>query len=708
MNVKTQKTNYATELLPTDWQNVIFINYGKVRTDILASVLRTDEKTVIAEAERMGLGKIRYDDNWRKCGYVTTIRNNWHLLSYKQIAALLEMTDDELEYILFHEDFLFIKLGQIKPDTGEVYYFPLTAEQRAATDKVCKLVLHEYIEPTCRPFDFFANTQKSCIAPVSSLGETVIYNYCSRYGDILLDGDFGAFSDELLAAYSSCGVTGIWFEGLLSRLANHPFGGGDGKQLIRQKNLRTLCEKCAAYGIRIFLYFNEPRAMKTQLMPEKLRGNTDEDGYSALCISTPEVREYLISATEELCRAVPKLGGIITITMSENFTHCGSRKGPLNCPRCKAAGAPKLAATVNNLIAEGARRAGGNVRVIANLWGWSAFCGWDDAMQHEGISALDKDVEVLIVSEYGKDIEKGGVKCTVIDYSISNIGPAKSNVELLKFAEAKGHKVWAKIQINTSWECSAVPCIPAYNLVAEHLNNLATLGITDFMGSWTLGGYPSSTLKLSSTYRGKNGVDYDGFLKGEFGEHAKAVKNTVDKFSSAFREFPFSVDVLYYAPHNLGGGEMWSSELIDLPSTMVGFSYDDTETYTVPYGEKIYISQMRKVVNGFKEAAADLSKISADGNSFSELRLGVNGALLQYEAALNHVEFTIEKKAGFPNKEKALEILDREYDCVRRLYSLISSDARMGFEATQHYYYNENTLLLKLINLTVIREKISC
>ena len=55
---------YADFLFPTDWQNVLFLNYGKVRTASLARVLGTDEKTIEEEAARLGLGEIKEDVRW--------------------------------------------------------------------------------------------------------------------------------------------------------------------------------------------------------------------------------------------------------------------------------------------------------------------------------------------------------------------------------------------------------------------------------------------------------------------------------------------------------------------------------------------------------------------------------------------------------------------------------------------------------------------
>lgn len=702
MEIPVYNSGYARGILPTAWQTAIFINYGKTDIRALAEVLGTDEATVAAEARRMGLERITYDENWEKRGYVTIIRDNWHVLSLGQIARLVGVTVEKLEDILRYEDFLLVKLGNGKPATGEVRYSPLTPGQVAATDEVRRLVTREYVAPTARPFDFFSGTSAGEERPSPApCGERIVYSYCARYGDFLADGDFSAFSDELLSAYASRGITGLWFEGLLSNLAPDWFGG-DGLFALRQKNLAALCEKCARYGIKIFLYFNEPRAVKEALLPAEWRGER-ANGLVAMCLSVPAARERLLSAAEAFFRAVPGLGGIITITKNENFTHCGSRRD-VHCPRCSREGsALMLAARVNNIFAEAARRAGGKVRVIANLWGWERANGWSREKQREAVSALDPYVEVMVVSEFDMPIEKGGVPSRIIDYSISNVGPARSAAELLRFAADNGHSTWAKIQVNTSWECSAVPCLPSYELVAKHLARLSALGVTDYMASWTLGGYPSAGLELMSRYYRGGDVDLGGFYRDKFGADCERAREIVSLFTAAFTEFPFSVEVLYYAPHTLGAGELWTVEPGDEKSTMVCFSFDDIESYSYPFGPEVYISQMKKTVDGMRAADKRLCGLSLSSPAARELYLGVKGALLQYEAALNHATFTMMKRAGFPDVRAAIRLADAEADCVRRLYKLVSSDARMGFEATNHYYYNENTLLLKLVNLDRVK-----
>lgn len=122
------------EVFPQRWQTVIFRNYGLVSTDKIARTLNCSEDAVILEAERMGLSAVKYDDRWEKRGFITLIRNNWFLLDYEQLETLLGFSRARLEFVLEKEDFLYVKLGEMKPYCPKVYYSPLTQEETIKTE----------------------------------------------------------------------------------------------------------------------------------------------------------------------------------------------------------------------------------------------------------------------------------------------------------------------------------------------------------------------------------------------------------------------------------------------------------------------------------------------------------------------------------------------------------------------------------------------
>src|SRR5690606_8161104 len=134
--------------------------------------------------------------------------------------------------------------------------------------------------------------------------------------------------DGLLARLADCGVNGLWMQGILYQLQPWPaIPALNHHWETRVENLRRLSERAARYGIGIYLYLNEPRALPWEVWeahPEiaHWRGVDFKGGGTAsLCTSVPEVRDGMRQALTNLFRSVPELAGCFTISMSENLTH---------------------------------------------------------------------------------------------------------------------------------------------------------------------------------------------------------------------------------------------------------------------------------------------------------------------------------------------------------------------------------------------------
>ena len=101
---------------PTTWQAVLWRNWGMVPLERLAKALKTTSDKLLQAGAMMGLSLDESQcDKWLTRGYLTIIRQNWHLLSYDQILTILDWTAEKLDFILREDDFFWIKLGCLKP-----------------------------------------------------------------------------------------------------------------------------------------------------------------------------------------------------------------------------------------------------------------------------------------------------------------------------------------------------------------------------------------------------------------------------------------------------------------------------------------------------------------------------------------------------------------------------------------------------------------
>lgn len=695
-----KKVKLPTLTMPTAWQTVIFRNYGYVPTERIADALGCDEQTVHTEAARLGIVDHGYQERFAHSGHITTIRNNWYLLPYEQILILLDTDEQTLDFILEKEDFLGEKLGAHKPECERVTYSPLTEEQIKECERVATLCSKYAAPAASAPFSFFEDAYKKDTA-IEADGARILHGYLSPCHDAFATDNSDTLPDELLDMYQKTGVTGVWLHGVLSELSPYPFAPersfGYEK---RRANMKALIERCKKYGISLYLYLNEPRALPVGADPkfEHLIGDTER---RTLCMEKPEVRSYLYSAVRDLCAEVQELGGIFTITMSENPTHCNYGKTTA-CPVCRHIPPEKTASEVNNIILRGMRDAGCHGELIANLWCWSPLMGWSEEQIFDGIARLSPEISVLCVSEFDLKIEKGGFKTTCNEYSISNPGPSELTKRILGKAQELGHKTYAKIQANNSWECASVPYLPMFDLVHEHVKNLHDIGVKDYFLTWTLGGYPSVSLDVASSYR--EGASLDAWYRDTFGEHADAVHAAVRTLCDAFREFPFSIPALYLSPKTLGPANLWDIVPEEKKSSMVCFAFDDVETWTRPYPIEIYVSQYKKLLTKWKLGLEALTAIPQT-DAIAEITRYAEVAYLHYLSDLTQTEFALYKRVE--DKAKMRECAEKERHTAERLLDLMREDSRIAFEASNHYSYTERNLLEKMLRMDKFQDILS-
>ena len=367
----SERQNLKIEYFPTPAQCFIFRNYEMLTPGRLARVLGTDEKTVIGMAADMGLtdpATEKTEQRWLDRGYITVIRANWHLLTYAQLCTLLGWDEERLAFILHEDDFLDVKLGRQKPDVPTLAVQELNDAQKKQTEQIFEIVTTASRKIGARryaPFDFPAVYPAPDTFPApggkSRFGASFCCSYCGLYGDTFLDEHLidASFPDELLRAYAALGIGGVWTQAVLYAMV--PCSLDPSLSVGWEKRIRGLnrvIERLKKYGLKLYLYINEPREMSDAFFEKRpdLRGDVQNPGYASLCLSVPEVQDFLRDSIRTLTQMAPGLGGYITITASENHTNCYSHKlsGETTCPRCRSLRRPDLYALTNRLIWEGA------------------------------------------------------------------------------------------------------------------------------------------------------------------------------------------------------------------------------------------------------------------------------------------------------------------------------------------------------------------
>ena len=120
-----KKAPLGCEPFPSRLYQFVWRNWTVVPQTKLAEVVGTTPENVAQVAASMGLPpQDAILPAWQDKGYITVVRRNWHLLPYDQLLTLTGFTREQLRYALMEDDFLFIKLGSVKPACPPLRYTP--------------------------------------------------------------------------------------------------------------------------------------------------------------------------------------------------------------------------------------------------------------------------------------------------------------------------------------------------------------------------------------------------------------------------------------------------------------------------------------------------------------------------------------------------------------------------------------------------------
>ncbi len=707
----------------------VWRNWEVVPMQRLAEVVGAKPEDLAAMGKAMGLAgpPSVTEDQFRRSS-TTIIKRNWHLLPYDQLLRLLGWTSEEMTYHLREDDFLFIKLGMLKPQCEPLAYAPPAPEAVAREAAIAAIVKESFpmgvgvdADP---PLGFVARLSSPCEEKLDpTLKFDLTPRYCFSYfgltGDAFLAKSEDIYPDGYLARLAARGVDGVWLQGVLYTLAPFPWNPAmSARYEERLENLRGLVARAKKFGIGVYLYLNEPRAMPLafyETHPD-LKGVVEND-YAALCSSHPDVQQWIRDSVASVCEAVPDLKGFFSISASENLSNCYSHFQGAHCPRCGKRTPQEVVAEVNALFWEGIQKA--HSKADLTVWDW----GWPDDWPESLIPALPKNAGFMSVSEWSIPIERGGIKSAVGEYSMSTIGPGPRATRNWELARKHGMRTLAKIQAGTTWENGAVPYIPVELNVAEHIANLRKSHLDGLMLGWTLGGYPSPNLEvvaeMARVFEDRPSPTPDDAMATVatrwFGSDLAApVVEAWRDMSLAFREFPYCGGLLYTAPLHMGpGNPLWESPT-GYKATMVGFPYDDLTAWRAIYPEDVFVGQFEKMADGFDKAIEEL-KTKAQGISCSapqrqalSLEIGVaETCAIHFRTIANQARFVIARNAlaqakDTPAAQALIATLERlvhgEIELAQREYAIQSHDSRIGFEASNQYYYLPNDLAEKVLN----------
>ena len=215
--------------------------------------------------------------------------------------------------------------------------------------------------------------------------------------------------------------------------------------------------------------------------------------------------------------------------------------------------------------------------------------------------------------------------------------------------------------------------------------------------TWTLGGYPSPSVEIAARF--DENFDLDEWYKEKFAADHVTVHNGITELCRAFREYPFSIKALYLSPKTLGSANLWDISPEEKGSTMVCYAYDDFDSWIYPYPLEIYVSQLEKLLDGWK-LGIDILETASRTPLLEEILRYARVALCHFNADLLQTRFSAYKREN--DRAGMSGCLMKERENALMLLDNLRQDARVGYEASNHYFYTERALIEKIVRMEML------
>jgi hypothetical protein len=374
-----------------------------------------------------------------------------------------------------------------------------------------------------------------------------------------LEDEHDYYPEEYLHRLAHSGVNGIWVAGLLRNMVASAVYPELGPPEHRLEKLNRLIEKAARHGIRVYLFCMEPRALPPE-HPAAIAHPEIVGARGCLCTSVPGVREYIRQAMRSLFTEAPRLGGLINIFCGERPSNCWWHNEQIvqECPRCRQRPRAEVLAEVLDTFAQGIHSTSPSAEFMA--WTYMMASSRETlpiAPMLEVATRCDRRVIWLGNFEHGCTKEICGKSVQAHEYSLSCVGPSDYFSDMAQAVRDSGRRIYAKLQVGTTYEMSSVPHIPVPGIVYDKIAAAGHLGVSGAMLGWIPGGFPSMQLKMTGEAAFEPRATKKDLMRRvaalDWGEAAaETVAAAWDDFARAWQLYPMDNAVLYWGPITRG------------------------------------------------------------------------------------------------------------------------------------------------------------
>jgi len=474
----------------------------------------------------------------------------------------------------------------------------------------------ENVKAACRGKAIVRLKQEMKVEDKIKIWRSPYSDFATDYDTDLMDETCTAvdvYTEEELSKIKENGFNGIWVHAVPHHIVSAaPFPELGLNAKIHRQKMNELIGRAAKHGIKVYLYIQMPRAVplsETEFWKNHPDcGGTiyDSSQTRSLCVSAAPVREWIENASEQILLSMPGLGGLFLITASEMPAHCYSHRqrktDPLFAIECPSCGEREPSGIVTDIIRamhKGIRAVSASFEFIVWDWGWDmwGYC----PPYREILDEIPSDIILMTVFEMGGHMDLWKHPGMLFnEYSLIFPGPSDKCLMMKKYAEDRGMRIIAKLQLGTTHELATVVSLPLMDSIFKKAVRLNQTGFDGFIGCWNFGNFYSANTTGFTRFLALAGAENE---KNELAAFAAEYFPGCDKektadawmaLGDAMLCYPFSMQFIYNSPVNytLGYSEMYADG--PLTGKSCGPSHLD-----VPRGDDLSRSVVCDTDNGF-------------------------------------------------------------------------------------------------------------
>ena len=377
-----------------------------------------------------------------------------------------------------------------------------------------------------------------------------------------LTNDIDYYPEAYLDRLAHEGVNGLWLTMYFSDLPSSLFPGHGAEAPQRFAKLRRTVERCARYGIRIYVFLSEPKRInpaRYHIHPEEAAAYPGLNQGSLFCLSSEAGQRYMRESIRQIFEAVPNLGGVINIMQGEDNGACVSYHCftggwySLNCPVCAKRDYVDVFTETAKALADEIHRVNPEAAYIGWFYTPTQRDGNDFHRRLRRIAPRWPENATLMFNfESGGQALQLGRNRVVFDYSLAFVGPSELFADVCRHAAHVG----AKLQVGCSHEDASIPFMPVPENLYDKYRFMEANHVEAAMQCWYFGNYPGLMNKAAGElsfepFPQEPMAFLEDLARPDWRADAREVAQAWHLFSMAYRKFPMNLLFEWYGPlHN--------------------------------------------------------------------------------------------------------------------------------------------------------------